>query len=175
MDTISRDNNSSYLPVAGVIVGLLAVVLSAVALVKVSAINKNLAGYDEKIQRVDAIEPQIASAGQAAQGAVRDLGKLRGEMQNAFNEVGNHLVDIRTKLEEVQKRPAPAAPQAGSGGGKSKEPVVAGPNEYIVKSGDSGIRIARAHNVSLADLQAVNPGVDLGRIQVGQRLKLPQR
>lgn len=41
MDTISRENNS-YLPVAGVIVGVLALVLSGVALAKISSAKKEM-------------------------------------------------------------------------------------------------------------------------------------
>ena len=42
MDTISRENNSSYLPVAGVLVGVLALIIAGVALVKVSSLGKRV-------------------------------------------------------------------------------------------------------------------------------------
>ena len=37
MDTISRESNSSYLPVAGVLVGVVALIIGVTALVKVSS------------------------------------------------------------------------------------------------------------------------------------------
>jgi LysM repeat protein len=75
------------------------------------------------------------------------------------------------KLEEAAKKPAPAAAAAKKG----SEPAVAGPGEYVVKAGDSGMKIATANGVSIADLQAVNPGVNWNRITPGQKLKLPKK
>ena len=50
-----------------------------------------------------------------------------------------------------------------------------GYGEYIVKGGDTGMKIATANGVSVADLQAVNPGVNWGGLKVGQKLKLPKK
>jgi LysM repeat protein len=170
MDTISRDNNSSYLPVAGVIVGLLALVLSAVALVKVSAASKTLAEHDVKVAKIDAIEATANSATEANQKASAAIAKLTGDTQAAVNQISQMLTDFNaklTKLEEVRK---PAAK-----GAKSGEPVVAGPDEYVIKAKDSFAKIARAHGCSIADIQAVNPGVDSSHLNVGQKIKLPKK
>jgi LysM repeat protein len=53
--------------------------------------------------------------------------------------------------------------------------VTAGPDEYIVKGGDTGYKIATANGVSVADLQAVNPGVSWTALKVGQKIKLPAK
>jgi LysM repeat protein len=53
--------------------------------------------------------------------------------------------------------------------------VVAGPGEYVVRSGDSFAKIARSQGVSIADLTAVNPGVNSSKLQPGQKLKLPKK
>jgi LysM repeat protein len=45
----------------------------------------------------------------------------------------------------------------------------------VVKSGDTGSKIARNAGVSLSDLLAVNPGVNWNRLAVGQKIKLPQK
>jgi LysM repeat protein len=52
---------------------------------------------------------------------------------------------------------------------------VAGPDEYIVKAGDTFAKIARAHGCSIADIAAVNPGVDSSKLKVGQKIKLPMK
>jgi len=172
MDTISRDNNSSILPVAGVIVGVVALVLSAIALVKVSSANRLLADHDAKVQKIDGIEAQANTAASTADKAAKDLTGLRTSTQDAINQIGKMLGDNSaaiTKLEEAQKRPATVS-------GKSKEAVVAGPGEYVVKAGDtSGTKIAKANGVSIGDLQAVNPGVEWSHLKIGQKLKLPQK
>ncbi len=77
--------------------------------------------------------------------------------------------DVATLKEAATKRV-----ERGAKGG-SKEPVVAGPGEYVVKRGDTLAKIARANGVSLTDLQAVNPGVDSKHLKVGQKIKLPEK
>ena len=62
--------------------------------------------------------------------------------------------------------------KAGPGGG---EPAVAGPGEYIVKPGDTGVKIAHASGCSLTDLESVNPGVSWTHLKVGEKLKLPEK
>jgi LysM repeat protein len=170
MDTISRDNNSSYLPVAGVIVGLLALVLSAVALVKVSAANKTLADHEAKVAKVDAIEATANTAAAASEKSARDIAKLTSDTQTAVNQIGQMIGDATAKITKLEEMRKPVATKGGP-----KEPVVAGPDEYVIKGGDSFAKIARAHGCSISDIAAVNPGVDSGHLKVGQKIKLPKK
>jgi hypothetical protein len=43
----------------------------------------------------------------------------------------------------------------------------------VVKSGDSFMRIARHHDITLDSLRDANPGIVVGRLRVGQRLMIP--
>ncbi|HTB81510.1 MAG TPA: LysM domain-containing protein [Opitutaceae bacterium] len=181
MDTISRENNSSsYLPVAGVIVGLLALVLSAVALVKVSSVSKTLAAAGEKIDKIDSIESNANSAAADAQKAKSDINALQRSSQDAFNQVATDLGNIHaslTKLEEAAK-PAPKAAKAPKGGAAaegSTPGTVSADGTYTIKSGDSLAKIARANGVSLADLEAANSGIDPKHLKVGQKINLPAK
>lgn len=175
MDTISRENNS-MLPVGGIIVGVIALLLGGYSAITLSKVNRQLSEAQPKIDKIDAIEAQVATAAQAADKADKahkDIQSLTRSTQDAFTQVGNELMRISgtvTKLEESAKKPAPAAAKKGE-----KGEVVAGPGEYIVKPGDGGAKIARANGVSLADLQAVNPGVNWTKLSVGQKIKLPAR
>ena len=175
MDTISRENNS-MLPVGGIIVGVIALLLGGYAAISLSKVNKALAEHDTKLARIEEVATSASSAAAAAEKASKELHVLRGSTQDAFTQVGNELGKINAsiaKLEEATKRPAPAP--AGKKGGGSTEPAVAGPGEYIVKPGDSGMKIAAANGVSVQDLQAVNPGVSWTGLKVGQKLKLPAK
>ncbi|HZP60610.1 MAG TPA: LysM domain-containing protein [Opitutaceae bacterium] len=182
MDTISRENNSSnYLPVAGVIVGLLALVLSAVALVKVSGVGKTLAADSEKIDKIDAIESNANSAAADASKAKTDIASLQRSTQDAFNQVGTDLGNIHaslTKLEEAAK-PAPKPAKGAKGGATSTEGsapgTVSADGTYTIKSGDSLAKVARANGVSLADIQAANPGIDPKHLKIGQKINLPAK
>jgi LysM repeat protein len=174
MDTISRENNS-MLPVAGVIVGVLALLVGGYAAIKVSSLNKTVVTHEEKIGKIDPLESQVGSASAAAEKAARDITSLNRSTQDAFNTVAASLGNIQasvTKMEESQKKPASAAAGAK---GAPHEPAVAGPGEYVIKAGDTFAKIARAQGFSLADLQSVNPGVDSAKLKVGQKIKLPKK
>ncbi len=172
MDTISREN-TSYLPVAGVIVGVLALVLAGVALAKVSSTSKTVAAHTEQLTRMDTLESEVRTAATASEKASSAVSALQRSTQDAFNAVSLELGNVKgeiTKLQESAKAPRAAAKGAAAGGA-----AVAGAGEYVVKAGDTGAKIARANNVSLPDLIAVNPGVNWSKLKVGDKVKLPKR
>ena len=177
MDTISRENNS-YLPVAGVIVGVLAIVLSGVALAKISSVKKDLSAQIEPLAaKVDDADSKAGAASDTANKANASVSKLAGDTQAAFTSVAQEMGNIRgeiTKVQEAAKAPGKAVP-GKAGAAASKEPAVAGPDEYVIKSGDTFAKIARANGVSLADITTVNPGVNASKLHVGQKIKLPAK
>jgi LysM repeat protein len=169
MDTISRENNS-VLPIAGVILGAVAIIIGGYAVVSASKLRAKLDTDQVEIDKIEDIASQASSAGAAADKADKDVAAFGRQTQDAFTAVGNTIGTLQAsiaKLEEAQKRPA------AHGHGAST--AVAGPGEYIVKSGDTGHRIARANGVSVADLIAVNPDVDWKHLKVGQKIKLPEK
>lgn len=172
MDTISRENNSSYLPVAGVIAGVLAIVLAAVALTKISSLGKKVEAQEAQLARIDTIEGEVRNAVSTAEKANAGIATLQRSTQDAFTQVATELGNVRGEITKVQEM-AKAAPAAKAA--KTAGPVVAGDGEYIVKKGDYGTKIAKAHGTTLAALQAVNPGVSLANVKIGQKIKLPKK
>ncbi len=171
MDTISRENNS-MIPVAGIIVGVLALIVGGYAAVKVSSLQKVVTAQEEKVAKIDGIESQVGQVAATADKAAKDIGSLSRSTQDAVTQIGNALSEQAgriTKIEEAAKKPVAVK------GGKSSGPVVAGPDEYVVKGGDTGAKIARANGVSLADLMAVNPGVNWNKLHKDQKVKLPAK
>lgn len=171
MDTISRENNS-MLPVGGIIVGVIALLLGGYAAISLSKVNKALAEHQPKLEKIDAVELAANSSAAAAEKSAKDLQTLQRSTQDAFTQVGGALGELRssiTKLEEAAKKPVVV------GGKKGGEPVVAGPGEYVVKAGDTGMRIANANRVSISDLQAVNPSVNWNKLSPGMKIKLPKK
>jgi LysM repeat protein len=174
MDTISRENNS-MLPVGAIIVGVIALLLGGYAAITLSKVNRTLAEQDAKFAKLEQIESTANAAASASEKAAKEYQGLRTSTQEAFNQVGAELSRMSgslLKLEESAKKPASVASKDGKKGG---EPAVAGPGEYVVKPGDSGMKIANANGVSIGDLQAVNPGVNWNGLKVGQKLKLPKK
>ncbi|MFA6287511.1 MAG: LysM domain-containing protein [Opitutaceae bacterium] len=172
MDTISRENNS-YLPVAGVIVGVLAIILSGVALAKISTAKTELnAKVEAQVTAIGEAETQARNAAAAADKANASIGKLASDTQAAFTSVAQEMGNIRGEITKVQES-AKAPVKAGKAGPAA--PAVAGPDEYIIKSGDTFAKIARATGVSPADIVTVNPGVNPSKLHVGQKIKLPAK
>ena len=170
MDTISRENNS-LLPMGGVIVGAVALIIGGYAAVSLSHVKATLAAQADKVARIDDIASQVSSAAAASDKAARDITTLQNSTQAAVNQLGTELATIDEKLKHMEEVHVAKAAKGGKGG----EPAVAGPGEYIVKSGDSGAKIARANGTTIAALSEVNPGVTSSKLRVGQKLKLPEK
>ncbi len=179
MDTISSENNNSLLPMIAAILGGLAVLLSAIALFKLSSVSKQLVKVEGATTRIESIESQVAQASAAASEAANlrnYVAQMERQIQQNFTNVRNEFNTVRTEINTVKetaaRRPAPAAGQ----GQQSATPAVAGPDEYIVVAGDSsGTKIAAKNGVSITDLMAVNPDVDWRKLRIGQKLKLPKK
>lgn len=171
MDTISRENNS-MLPVAGVVVGVLALVVGGYGAIKASSLQKTVTDQGVQVAKIDGLESQLGSVSATADKSKNDISSLSRTTQEAFNTVAADLGNIHaaiTKMEEAAK----AHPAAGKGG---HGPVVAGPGEYVIKAGDTFAKIGRANGgFSGSEVASVNPGVDPAHLKVGQKIKLPQK
>ena len=114
----------------------------------------------------------MSTASASADKANSGVAKLQTSTQDAVTQLSGMIGETNgrvTKIEEAQK----ARPVAAKG--KSGEPAVAGPGEYIVKKGDTGASIARANGVSLTDLRTVNADINWNKLSVGQKVKLPKK
>ncbi len=170
MDNISRDSNSSILPMAGMVVGALALILSGVALAKISTVNHTLADQAVKVDKIDNVAATANDAAAKAAAANQSYSDLVGKITATFGGYKTAIESLQTDVQAIKE----AAAKKPAAAGKSSENVVAGPGEYIVKAGDtSGTKIAQENNVKLADLMAVNPGVEWNKLKIGQKLKLP--
>ncbi len=182
MDTISRENNTSYLPIAGLIAALVALVLAAAALFKASTVGKKLDGYSDQIAKIDTIESTANSAAQTAQTANTNANKLSGSLSDGFSQITAKFQSIDASIAKLQEaaKPAPKAAKASKAGataeGSASAPgTVSSDGTYTVKSGDSLAKIARANGVSLADLKTANPDVDPKHLKIGQKINLPTK
>jgi LysM repeat protein len=179
MDTISRENNNNYLPIAGVLVGVIALAVACFALVKASSASKAIAADADQIAKIDTIESTANSAAQVAQTANTSISKLNDSLRGDFDQITTKFGSIDASLAKLQEtaKPAKAAKSAKSApAAEGATPgTVSSDGSYTIKSGDSLAKIARANGVSLADLEAANPGVDPKHLKVGQKINLPTK
>lgn len=179
MDTISRESSPSYLPLAGLIVGIVGVLLGGIALANASKANQAVAdAAAAQNSRIEAAESAAASAQQAASSARAAISSANEQtvqqVNSALAAVGAELGKTNGEIAKLQEAISKGVKTGGSTN-KSTGPVVAGPDEYVIKAGDTFAKIARAQGVSLGDIQAVNPGVDASKLKVGQKIKLPKK
>ena len=161
------------LPIGGIVVGVLGLLLGGYAtIIGLPKVKQSLAAQEEKVAKIDGLEAQLGTVSAAADKSTKDIGSLSRTTQEAFNTVAADLGNIHasiTKLEEAQKKPV------ASGKGP-REPVVAGPGEYVITKGDTFAKIGRAHGgFTGAEVASVNPGVDASHLKIGQKIKLPQK
>lgn len=185
MDTISsRESNINYLPWAGVIAGVIGLFFGIFAFAKVSSLKSEIADLKSMTARMDGIETQAnqaAAALQAANEAKNSVYNVAKGANDSFKQVSDQLTEVRDRIGKLESarvavRPQPApANQGATAQQQQQTPPAAAPGEYVVKSGDTGSKIAAANGVKLADLMAVNPDVNWNRLRVGQKIKLPQK
>ena len=174
MDTLSRDSNNSgsVLPLVGVIAGGLALVLSIVALVKLSTLQKTVATHEEAISsKIPALEASISAASAKVD---TDIKGLRSGIQSALDQVGNEIGTINakiTKIEEAQKARA-AGPK---GAAAAPTGVLNADGTNSVAPGDTLSKIAKKFATRVDSIEAENPGLDPARLKVGQKIRIPKK
>ncbi len=177
MDTLSRDSNSSgsVLPLVGVIAGALGLILSVVALVKLSSIKKEVDLLNQDLTaKISTLEGDVRNAATKNES---DNKALREGVQNALNQVAEQIGALRgqiTKVEEAQKARA-AAPVAKGGAAAAPTGVLNADGTYTIASGDTVAKVARKFAVKIDAIEAENPGLDPARLKVGQKIKIPKK
>ena len=172
MDTISRESNSSYLPVAGVLVGVLALILGVVALAKVSSLSKRVP--EDLPDKLSSLDTDTRNAAAAADRAAKGIASLQSSTQSALDQIGPEVAALRDtvkKLDDAAKAhaAAPRPPHTATGGPAAA--TAAGAGEYVVQPGDIGTKIARETGLSIEQLEALNPGINWKLLKPGQKLK----
>jgi LysM repeat protein len=177
MDTLSRDSSSSnsIVPMIGVFAGVLALILSIVALVQLSALKKTVAAQADDVAKISSVEGEARSASAAAAKTDGDIKTLRDGVQNALTQVGTEIGAIKAQIAKLEETPKRAA-AGGKGGAKG---VVTGTvdadGNYVVAPGDTVSKIAKKFATRVDAIEAENPGLDPAHLRVGQKVKIPKK
>ncbi len=68
---------------------------------------------------------------------------------------------------------APQVPFAPAPTGEAAPQLSGGTTEHVVQKGDVAVKIAKKHGVTLKQLQEANPGTDLAKLKLNQKLQIP--
>lgn len=154
--------------------------------------DPNAGNADLIRQRIEACKQQLAAnvmmlpSSSSAQEQLQQLTDANRKLQEQLNwwqaQYTNLLNSTRMDSPAAQNHrpPAPAARSdaaladtARAEPARDLHPPVAGGRTHTVTRGETAMAIARKYGLKLSALQAVNPGVNLARIRVGQMLNLP--
>lgn len=164
------------MPMAGVILGAIALLLGIFTMVKATKVEKQVTAQGDEIAKIATLETEVRSASAKSE---TDLRNLRENIQKAFNDVSATFADVNAKLgkiEEAMKKPAPAPAGGGKAGATPAPTGVLNPDgTYTVAAGDSPAAIARKFGIRLDALLAENPGLEPTRMRVGQKIRIPRR
>lgn len=185
----------------GIFLGIAGLVFGIVSKNRAEQIQKELSQVNELFGKIQRIEESSDGMSASAIRLARDLDALKEGTQNVLTQVNQEINRLRrdlneeigkvrgleTQLREVANRPAAEPPPPAT----SPQPTATVPDEapadrdevspsaeeveriYVVQANDTLTRIAARHGVSLDALMEANPDVDPIRMQIGQRLRIP--
>jgi LysM repeat protein len=128
---------------------------------------------------VCAVSPVVRAQGAAPAGAslldeVRALRQLVEQQSKQIQALSDQVARLTARLDNGA---AAGAPVVAAAEGPATARVVAAPqplvNSHIVVKGDSLEKIAKTHNITVADILKLNKIPDPKRIQIGQQIILP--
>ncbi len=186
----------------GIFLGIAGLVFGIVSKNRAEQIQKELSQVNELFGKIQRIEESSDGMSASAIRLARDLDALKEGTQDVLSRVNQEINRLRQDLNEgigkvqgleAKVREAAARPVAEP----SPEPVRSEPEErvsaepvanepaedpvadvseeriYLVQPNDTMTRIAARHGVSLDALREANPTVDPVRMQIGQRIRIP--
>jgi tetratricopeptide (TPR) repeat protein len=80
---------------------------------------------------------------------------------------------IAAQQSQIPVQPAPVVVAQNGAPNKTHSPDSTTPRTHTVVSGETAVGIARKFGIKLTALESANPGMNPGRIRVGQLLKIP--
>jgi len=178
VDSSSKSGPSTMVPIA---IGLLGVLLGAIALF-MSISNGSSA--TNKINDLSARVDDASTKATAASNAMQDLdGKVKLN-SDTITSLHNGVQDFITQAtaaitkqnQEIADLMTKGSSKVASGpkGAKGAASESSGPGgSHTIASGETFSTIARKYGVTVAALEAANPGVESSKLKIGQKINLP--
>ncbi len=196
-DISKTEKSSSLIPALGLLglgVGIIALALGVLAMVKVGDTAKSM---DEKIEkaaalsldmkkisdRIDSLAAQVNDIKGASSDKVDILAK---QVQSAINEIFSQLnavkgeiAEDRKAIESIAKRsPSASAPSEAATSQPTQSPDASSESgtstkTYVIQPGDTFGKLAKKYNVSVDAIIQANPNANPSRLRIGQEIVIP--
>jgi len=184
IDTTPKSGASAMVPVA---IGLVGLVLGAAALFfalsngsAADASNKRITALESSLSDMSAKVDKASSQAAAAQSQISTVAQgEQSDLQNLVKQVGDRLNDVYTNIKDLQQKVAEggSGSHSGAAAGSAASGSASGPSgpggTYTIQSGDYFSSIAKKFGLSVAAIEAANPGVESTKLKVGQKINLP--
>ncbi len=130
-----------------------------------------------ELARISQLDRQLRSLRDDSQRAFETVTRDVRTNRNAINEMTGRMQEIVDTLDEVRRgapRTAAAPPRAADN--NDGPPAADAPEGtvHVIESGDTLSRVASRYGVPLSRLMEANPGVNPNRLQIGQRIFIPE-
>ncbi len=163
-----RSNKVVYVAVALAVVGLVAGIIGAVRGGSAGTQIEALAA------RMDSVEAKLRETADSSQNLIGQMNSFVTRSNQTLESIGRRLITLETDVKRhEEKLAAPPPPPPPARGTRTDTAGGVSGKVHEVKQGETLEKIAKANNVSLADLMKANPQVEPTRLKIGQKINLP--
>jgi LysM repeat protein len=123
------------------------------------------------------VEQRIGAMPEEFQKVNNRIFNLSQSIEGSIGAARAEVASIRDEIVAMKAPPAPPPPpilEAAPEGPSTDSPDAASSGgQYVIKSGDTYGKIAKAQGTTISKLQQANPGVDPAKLKIGQKINLP--
>gem|GEM_PF-583213 len=200
LDTTSK--TPMFIGIAGIIIGVAGAILGWLGFSKASALEAELSQVTATTQVLEDLQATVEATATMAKRSAGDTDSLKATVNKLSGAISKDLSGVKKdmrsiaiqagtalkKLEVIEEkgltpvRAAAAKPSSSAterkGSNSSPKEATAAPEGteiYTIKKGDMLYRVASNFKVSLDEITAANPGIDINRLQIGQEIVIPKK
>lgn len=154
-----------------------------------SSLQREVAEAAEEAKQSAALARNMSAGNDGVSGIKTDLAQFESSVKADYRTLANSQAEVIKRTNELTsrlaqleqgRRSAPAATPAARAGGNTpatgtQTAAATSGGKYTVKQGDNPGKIARELGISTKALMDANPGLDPKRLQIGQKLNVPER
>lgn len=199
MDTPKQDIQpitppTNFIPIT---IGLLGITLAIISLFfslgssKDKALRQEMSYLEETLHKIKTQTENLEFQFNQFNAHTTDqIFALSTQTQKALNQIGEEISTTRNRIaanqeaiQEIMKRihaSTNLALEKSNDSGVTPSPTAAHANDdapvsfHIIQSGDTFAKLAKAYHVNIQELIAMNPQIDPRRLQIGQKVNIPQ-
>ncbi len=172
---VSGGDRSGKMAVVALVAAVVALVVGIIGIARGVSATRAAQDLSARFQNVERRVTETAESSQNLSGQMNNFVNRANETLSTF---GRRIMTLETDVKRHEEKltappPPPPSPANVRAARPAEAPVSPSGKVHEVKEGDTLGKIAKQHNVSLADLMKLNPQVDPARMKIGMKIALP--